>query len=221
METINLLKDNVKIPPKVLLNIGVGPKPHCEAEIFKKMWPDIRIIGLEPNLKTFRDRVGSYPGELYPWALWNTPCIKKLFAVTKSPGKSSMLNPNPYWIGKWSFKIGKECKEILVNCVTLDQIDEALGHPHDIFLWMDIEGAELEALRGGRSLLASGRVNWIDMEVSHQCRRINEPNEDSLSEFLKIYNFSLKCQYNSGIAFHNSLYCKNNRICCLNGQSCP
>lgn len=211
METIDLLTKNVLSIPQTLFNIGVGPKPHCEAEIFKEIWPDIRIVGFEPNIKTFNGRIGDYPGELYPWALWNIPSIRKLFAVTKFPGKSSILQPRSDWTGKRNFNIGKTCQEILVSCVTLDQIDEALGHPHDIFLWIDIEGAELEALRGGCSLLASGRVKWIDMEISHKARRIGEPDEDSISKFLSVYGFSLKCKYNSGTVYHNSLYIKNEK----------
>ena len=127
METIDLLKNNVLSTPQTLFNIGVGPKPHCEAEVFKQIWPKIRIIGLEPNIKTFNERIGDYPGELYPWVLWSTLCIKKLLAVKESSGKSSVLKPRSDWTGKWSFDIGRVCKEVLVSCVTLDQVDEALG----------------------------------------------------------------------------------------------
>lgn len=206
ISTVELLENNVQTAPKTLLNIGVGPRHNNEASVFKRLWPNIQIIGLEPNIETFRDRIVDYPGKLYPWALWSTPIIKKIMTVRKSPGKSSMFMPHSQWIGKWSYNIGKTCDEVLVSCVTLDQLDKVLNYPVDIFLWMDIEGAELEALRGGCSLLASGRVNWIDMEVSHKPRRINEPSKDSLSVFLQDYGFSIKCQYNCGSHFHNSLY---------------
>ena len=206
MSTIDLLKSNVQTAPEILLNIGVGPRSHCEAQVFKKLWPNIRVIGLEPNIDVFRDRVADYPGVLYPWALWSTPSVKKLMVVPTHPGRSSLLSPHPQWDGRKNFDIGKTCKEILISCVTLDQLDEALNFPTGIFLWMDIEGSEFEALKGGRSLLASGRVEWIDMEVSHKTRRVGEPSEDSLSDHLKGYGFSIKCQYNYGTVFHNTLY---------------
>ncbi len=206
MSTHELLKNNIQTAPKVLLNIGVGPRPHCEATVFKKLWPNIRIIGFEPIIGVFKDRITDYPGELYPWALWSVPAIKKLLIVRGNAGKSSLFIPHPEWHGKKHFNIGKTCDEALISCVTLDQLDEAFNHPLDVFLWMDIEGAELEALKGGRSLLTSKRVKWIMVEVSHTNRRIGEPSEDSISTFLKDCGFSLKCQYNCGLFFHDSLY---------------
>lgn len=205
METIDLLRNNIETTPKTLFNIGVGPRPHCECQVFKQLWPDINIIGLEPNINTFMDRAVDYPGRLYPWGLWSTSTIKELKAVSKSSGKSSILAPHKEWQGRWSYT-KEECQTVLISCITLDQLDRALNFPEAIFLWMDIEGSELEAIRGGNLLLSSGRVKWIDMEVSHQPRRIGEPSEDMLIELLKPYHFSLKCQYNSGKVFHNSLY---------------
>lgn len=205
METIELLKNNILSTPQTLFNIGVGPRQHNETQYFLELWPKINIFGLEPNMDTFMDRIGDYPGKLYPWGVWSTPVIKKLNAVFKAPGKSSVLSPHPEWRGKWSYT-NKECKAILISCITLDQLDKALNFPEDIFLWMDIEGSELEAIRGGNSLLSSRRVKWIDIEVSHKPRRIGEPTEDMLAELLKSYRFSLKCKYNSGTAMHNSLY---------------
>lgn len=205
-ETIDLLKKHVKTTPRILFNIGVGPKPHCECIDFKKLWPSIRIVGLEPNIDTFIDRLVDYPGELYPWAIWSTPCVKALRSVIRFPGRSSLLDSRSEWNKEPNFQFQNAYKEVLVSCITLDQLDKVLGFPEDIFLWMDIEGSELEALFGGCSLLASGRVKWIDMEIGHKARKIDEPNENSIEEFLRTYGFHLECKYNSGTVFHNSLY---------------
>lgn len=196
MTTEDMLKSCVETQPKTLLNIGVGPIPHNEAVEFKKLWPNIRIIGLEPNPDTFTERVSDYPGELYPWALWSIPCVKVFNVIKCLSGQSSLLD----------FEVGKTCKEILVSCVTLDQLDKALKFPEDIFLWMDIEGSELEALRGGHNLLASGRVKWIDMEVSLQPRRVGEPSEDDLSDYLRQYEFSIYLRYDIGTHFQNVVW---------------
>ncbi len=209
MEVIDLLQKHVKTTPRTLFNIGVGPKPHWECKEFKKLWPKIRIVGLEPNVDTFKDRLTDYPGELYPWAVWSTSCIKAIKAVIRFPGRSSLLNPHNEWEGKPNFEVGKTCKKTLVSCITLDQLDKALNYPKDIFLWMDIEGSELEALKGGHNLLRSGRVKWIDMEIGHQTRRVDEPSENSIGEFLRTYQFDFECKYNSGRVLHNSLYVLN------------
>lgn len=194
------------------MNIGVGPEPHNEAETFKKQWPNIRIVGLEPHVHVFKQRHGNYPGKLYQWGLWSIPCLKILTVVRQSKGKSSILKPDERWVGKWSYKNEKVCSQEIISCITLDQLDEALEFPEDIFLWMDIEGSELEALKGGHKLLESGRVQWIDMEVSVKPRRLGEPSEDDLSDHLKNYRFSIKQRYNIGTHFQNVVYTTTNNV---------
>lgn len=205
-DSINWVKKNSKIEPKVLLNIGVGHRPHCEANEFKKVWPNIRNIGLEPNTNVFLDRILDFPGELYPWALWSTPCLKELSTSLYTPRHSSLLLPDSRWVRneRHQPELIKN-KQLVVSCVTLDQLDKTFGCLDDIFLWMDIEGAELEALKGGKSLLASGRIKWIDMEVSHKTRRIGDPSEDDLGTYLKDFGFSIEYRYGNARAFHNIL----------------
>lgn len=207
MTTEEMLKSCVETQPKTLLNIGVGPVPHNEAETFRKLWPKMNIIGLEPNIDIFIERFSRYPGKMYPWGLWSVSCLKALTMVKASKGKSSVLDPHPDWAGKWSFDKRISTKSV-INCTTLDQLDEILGFPEDIFLWMDIEGSELEALKGGHKLLASGRVKWIDVEVSLQPRRIGEPSENDLSDFLRQYGFSIRQRYNVETHFQNVVYTK-------------
>ena len=208
MEIVDLLKDNISSTPQTLFNIGVGPRQHNEAQHFRELWPKINIIGLEPNVDTFLDIITDYPGKLYPWGVWSIPTIKKLKTVTKAPGKSSILTPHKEWRGRWSYT-AKECKIVPISCVTLDQLDESMNFPKNIFLWMDIEGSELEAINGGNSLLSSGRVKWINIEISHHPRRVGEPDEETLAEILKQYGFSLKCKHSLGVACHDSLYAIN------------
>lgn len=206
MTTEEMLESCVGTQPKTLLNIGVGPIPHNEAEAFKELWPEIRIIGLEPHVHVFKQRHGNYPGKLYQWALWSIPCLRTLTVVRQSKGKSSFLEPDERWRGKWSYKSEKVCSKEIVVCVTMDQLDEALGFPEDIFLWMDIEGSELHALKGGHRLLESGRVKWINLEVSVQPRRLEEPSENDLSNYLKQYGFSICLQYDIGTHFQNTVW---------------
>lgn len=199
-------KKNSGIEPKVLFNIGVGHRPHCEAMAFKKIWPDIRNIGIEPNINTFLDRRSDFPGEIYPWALWSTSCLKELSTSKLYKGHSSLLLPDSRWVRTETHKpeLVKN-QQLIVSCITLDQLDQAFGCLDDIFLWMDIEGAELEALKGGNKLLGSGRVKWIDMEVSHEIRRVGDPSEDDLCTYLKDFGFSIKYSYGRARTFHNIL----------------
>lgn len=185
--------------PKVFLNVGIGPShngSNREAEVVAKVWPDIQIIGFEPSMDLFLRRRPTYPGKLYPWGLWCKSGIQTMI-VTPNKGHSSILN---------SVDSDRACSTELISCTTLDQIDCAIKCPDDIFLWMDIEGAELEALRGGHRLLGSGRVKWIALEVAHKPRRVGQPSENDISTYLSVYNFVPHRHYEYSPATHNILY---------------
>jgi hypothetical protein len=56
-------------------------------------------------------------------------------------------------------------KRYKVEAITLDQADQIFGCQNDILLWMDIEGAELMALKSAPKLMQSKRVKYINLEV--------------------------------------------------------
>ncbi len=197
------LLQNVKGKPKTLYNIGVGHEPNNEAKAFLQLWPDITIIGLEPDLTIFCDRVKEYVGTLYPWGLWKESVICE-FLISNIPGWSSLLKPHDQWIN--NAKGLDFTKKVLISCVTLDHLDKMLGCPEDIFLWMDIEGSEFNALQGGKSVLESGRVKWIDVEVSRRPRRLGEPCEDMISKYLARYGYRKVMKYGNARTFHNVFY---------------
>lgn len=201
---VKFLSKNIKGKPNTLYDIGVGHQPHNEAIAFQQLWPDIDIIGLEPDLKVFCDRVNEYVGTLYPWGLWKENAICE-FSVSNYHGWSSLLKPREEWIKNADFKLDFKQKT-LISCVTLDNLDKMLGCPEDIFLWMDIEGAELGALEGGGETLASGRIKWIDVEISHKPRRLEEPSEDMISDYLRKYNYHKTTGYGNARTHHNVLY---------------
>lgn len=197
--TINMLSKRIHGLPKVFLNIGIGPSrngSNREAEVIAETYPDIKIIGFEPVIDLFIKRQVDYPGELYPWGLWSEPSIKTMM-VKPDTGQSSILK---------HIKEDHAYLETLISCTTLDHIDCAIQYPDDVFIWMDIEGAELEALRGGHKLLQSGRTKWIVSEVAHKPKRIGQPKGRKLTEHLKQYGFIPSIKYGYSKTAHNILY---------------
>jgi FkbM family methyltransferase len=174
---------------KTMYNFGVGQYPHQEASLVSDMIPGIKIYGLEPNPITYFDRLDDYPGVLLPLGVWSKEKILKL-QMTSDHGRSSYLDPESTW--KTENKVTIE-HEVDTLCKTIDNLDTLFGSPENIILWMDIEGSELEALKGAHKLLESGRVEVIFLECTraNRQRRIGEPMPKELETFLENYNFKI------------------------------
>jgi hypothetical protein len=183
--------------PQTLYNIGVGPLPHNEAHEFKKLFPELNVKGLEPQYGVFVERYKDYCGDIFPWGIWSEQSIKKMHLV-HSLGESSILPKKKTW--SWGrTKRLRNTGTTYISCITLDQFDELMGFPEDIFLWMDIEGAELEAFKGADRLLSSGRLKWVDCEVDDAKRRKNSPLWSDITSILNKYNYKLlKCHDDAG-----------------------
>ena len=202
---LDMLTKWISGTPKVFLNIGIGPMlqngKNREAAKVSETWPGIRIIGFEPSIELFVQRLVDYPGELYPWGLWCESCIKTM-TITPNSGNSSIF---PF---KGTICEDRGFQKAPILCTTLDCIDHEMQLSDDIFIWMDIEGSELAALKGGSQLLASGKVKWIASEVSHQSVRKGTPSEDEISDYLSAYGFTPKQRYEYDVSTHNVLYVK-------------
>ena len=214
-ETVEVLADlkqhNIKID--TLYNFGVGHWPHQEALQWKKRRPDVEIYGVEPNPITYFDRINDYPGNLYQIGVWSENSVQEL-NMSRDFGHSSFLKQEEEWIKRVKTKGTHDSSVIIddrvsVLCQTIDSLDNFFGNPDNIFIWMDIEGAELKALKGARALLESGRVKGLFLESATEKinRRVGEPKLPDLNRFLYNYGFSHK-KYNTHPVFENILYLK-------------
>jgi FkbM family methyltransferase len=170
-------------PPKVLLDVGVGPK--TEYLTLSEAYPDMLIVGLEPLPSCFNNLISKFPGILLPYAAWHQETSLELYPNTNNPEATSVF---PSEAG--------EKQALTVYTRTLDSIDRYLGYPDRILMWMDIEGAELMALKGARELLSSGRVRWINLEARDQWNRVNACTKVELDNFLAQFGYQEKLQYN-------------------------
>lgn len=143
----------IKGSPNYFWDIGVGPK--TEYLTLKKIYPDMRCIGLEPREKMFNDLKNKFPGLLLPYAV----------SDKKGPVELHINNNIEEASGIISSIIRNKKNSYEVPAITLDEIDSYLSQPDNILLWMDIEGAELIALKGGKKILKSGRIKWINLEA--------------------------------------------------------
>jgi hypothetical protein len=133
--------------PGSILNIGVSSCP--ELAIWKWIYPNVPLIGVDPKPK----RAGM-----------DIPYIQAA-ATDGSGGEAVFCFQCKSLTCKASRRHRK--KHRLVSAVAIDEVSRAMPPPY--FIWMDIDGSELEALPGAiRTLTQTG---WICIERVDWTRR--------------------------------------------------
>jgi len=159
--------------PETIVQVGVGSISH-EVEVFHEEWPDVELIGFEPNPESFRSLVSKYPGQLVNAAAGREGRENVPFYIkTGHDGGSSLLQ-----VGTDKTKL----KEVSVSMVRLDSMFPSSGSVYffrlfhfcrvvplsgttrNVLLWMDCEGTELEVLAGAHRFLR--HVNMINVEMT-------------------------------------------------------
>ena len=144
--------------PKCFFDCGPGVI-DSEAWFIKKYWPNCKIIGIEACPDRYKNLKRKYPGILINKAL-------------------DFKNSEEYGYiggtyGQFMFGLEKEDPnkgkndhiKIKVKTVTLDYIEQKYGPFESIFIWADIEGAELRMLQGATQILSSGKVIGLNLEL--------------------------------------------------------
>jgi FkbM family methyltransferase len=146
----------VHTPPRWF--ILAGPADGNESQTACCLWPDVRVIALEP-VERLRDwqRAHGFPpdGLLLPNALWNRCGPLRFVEATGHPRHSSAVRAVEGTAGE-------------VEAITLDRLAELHGPFEGAFLWMDIEGSEAYALEGAAEVLRRGMLDYVNIEVAHE-----------------------------------------------------
>lgn len=147
------------VPPETKWFILAGPADANEAQTFHERFPDVKIIGFEPNPQSFLYQLEQgFPGVLLPVGLWSSRDYLKL----KVPGNDEFQRSGSVIRfvdeGDWP-------NDIVVSVETLDEMSRRYGPFEDAVLWADVEFAELELLRGAQGLLHSGAIKVINVEL--------------------------------------------------------
>lgn len=133
MKTINFI-------PKTILNIGVGSCP--EFSIWRKRLPEVSLLGVDVRGQN----------------RWNAPFVNALVSDQESKNATFCLNCKSL---KCTDIKHKRTKAFVVR--TIDSIvDETKVEP-PYFMWIDIEGGELDALKGSMKILPQTAL--INIEI--------------------------------------------------------
>jgi FkbM family methyltransferase len=181
-------------PPNAMYDVGVGHK--SEWRTLNEEYPEMRLFGCEPNPSQFVRLKGTFPGVLFPVALGDVPGVANLYSPAQStnPGAASL------------YDVSGSDPIATVSVWTLDRFDELAGSPERILLWMDIEGSELAALRGGVSLLRSGRIRWINLEVRSKPPAAMWPADHEIERFLEEFGYYKVQEYNDHQTHRDAIF---------------
>lgn len=178
-KTLRYLKFHDRIPyqeiapylPSDPVILEAGTADGTNTAEMAAFWPAATIYGFEPvpdamrqtenTVRAVTDRV-----KLYPCAL-GSAAARLTMNVSGNGGadgtqSSSILNPSGH-LDEFEYVLFK--RQIKVDVIPLDRWAESAGVEHLDFLWLDLQGYELEALKGAEKLLAT--VKAIHVEVSH------------------------------------------------------
>ena len=165
--------------------VDIGPGvPFSEAWLIRKSYPHCDIIGLEPHPGRFKNLHESfYPGMLLQQAVGST--AGEITGAMGHDGGASDFKLHPI---QDHFDSGQYVPEKVMS-TTLDNVISAIGSP-SVFVWADVEGAELDVLRGAVSSLLSGKISGLSLELSTDLSNGYGTDLYTAIKFLKQYGFA-------------------------------
>jgi FkbM family methyltransferase len=133
-----------------------GPANGNEAQVFHEQFPEVQIVGIEPNRELFfRQHTIGFPGLLLNEALSDKEGFSDFYIMGDGGRSSRLYQPN-------------EQPSYRVRTVTIDNLLKHLDFRGQVALWLDIERSEVLALCGAKESLANKRIDVILLEVLPQ-----------------------------------------------------
>jgi len=152
-----------KVKPRTFIDVGahVGYYTFLAARNGAE-----RVLAIEPDPRAYSVLVRNVKVNNFgkvvrpcPLAAYSADDLTLTFYLSEAKGKSSLL-----------IKPGKAIGERRVKTVTLDSLIKRVGPDQVDFVKIDVEGVELEVLRGAERLLSEVRPKFILVEILHENR---------------------------------------------------
>ena len=188
--------------PNTIFQVGVGIY-FGETIEFLKCWPDVKLIGFEPNSLIVETVKDEYPGTILPYAISNKNGSCTLYNKKKHKDGSSLFKHLKHHDIE---KYGEEQVEVKL-------LDSLFPNPErygDIVLWLDCEGSELDVLEGSENFVKY--VGVINVEMT--AKPMLENQCDTVSLHNRITDLGYKKQWihtqRSSQGQYDSIYVKDN-----------
>lgn len=154
----------------------------------------INLIGFEPDQEEC-ERLNIQSSKLsnrryFPIAL-NQKMGKRTFYVTTYPSSSSFYSPNMKLVSRFPDIVNLTVKETIeIDTVDLDSFANGNNINYVDFIKLDVEGAELDVLKGAASFLEKS-VLGLQVEVYFQPWRKGQPIFSEIDTYVRSYDLVL------------------------------
>ncbi len=184
-------------PESVEWFIVGGPADVNDAQTIHRQYPDVKCIGFEPNPDYVQKQMTDleFPGTVHEFALWSENKELTLTTPKKATAQGASIcrpNPAPDMSGQYPGGKYEDGISYQVQGRTLDSLSEEFGPFDNAVLWIDIEYAEIDALKGAAKLLSERRIKLINAETF---AHLMFP---TLNRMLTEYGFMLQKVWNMG-----------------------
>lgn len=175
------------ISPQVIYDIGACVLHWTNPA--KEVWPDAKIIPIEAMQEV---------GELYTekgFDKWVAGCLLsdceeevEFYENLEHPGGNSLYKENNK-LSPMADELFPEENKVKRKTSTLDDIVKMFNLPKPDMIKMDIQGAELKALKGATETLKT--VDHLILELQHKDYNFGAPKSDEVIKYLKTIGFEM------------------------------
>jgi FkbM family methyltransferase len=166
---------------------------------YRGAFPRATIHAFEPFPESFRLLVSRYGADKLV-KLNEAAVIDAEGQMTMNanalPATNSLLSTDPRGDGLWGDRLLETHSTVQVPTITLDGYCRSNGIDSIDILKLDVQGSELKALHGARSMLEGGRVKLIYMEVILAPSYIGQPNFEDYLGFFRGLGYTMLNMYN-------------------------
>ncbi len=176
----------VKTERPVIFDIGANVGDV--SAIYKNLFPSCTIHAFEPFPETFDKLKQRFGGDsslkLNQVAVSEQEGVVALNANVFS-ATNSILSTDPAGAQYWGQGLLETVSTLEVKTTTIDAYCAGHGVKNIDILKLDIQGAELQALRGAKSMLETGRVGLIYLEVILAPSYVGQPHFEDYLRFFR------------------------------------
>lgn len=194
-------KFNEKQP--VIFDVGANKGQSIDK--FKSIWPGSKIHSFEPDKELFGHLSQKVTGQkditLYEIALGDSNEVLT-FHINQKKALNSVLELDQSPENRFSKK--KILNSYQVQSKTLDTFINEYGFDQSIdLLKIDVQGFDLNVLKGSEYMLEKGKIKSILIEINFHPMYLNQAKPWEIIEFLARYNISLVGLYEISRSVHH------------------